>query len=152
PWSSRSELLAGDNAFVEPAMDSRGGDAERVGCSPDVNQFAVRCGRWPFENMNVVTTAESANVTSGETMTIGGPALLAIENASDDSVGVMSRQTTYQRHGILGGAYRRRAAGWQVSIDFAESATAPAQGEMGATTFLVDGDDNFLKDRSKQFL
>ena len=38
-------------------------------------------------------------------MIIGGPALLAIdnENASNDSSGAMSRQTTYQRHGILGG-------------------------------------------------
>ena len=69
-------------------------------------------------------------MTCGETMTIGGPALLAIEDAGNDSVGVMSCQTTYQRHGILGGAYRRRAAGWQVSIDFAERATAPAQGEI----------------------
>jgi hypothetical protein len=79
-----------------------------------------------FEIRNVVTTAEGANVTSGKTMTIGSPALLAIENASDDSVGVMSCQTTHQRHGILGGAYRRRTAAWQVSIDFAERATALA--------------------------
>jgi hypothetical protein len=47
--------------------------------------------------------------------------------------------------------YSSSGADCQVSID-TEGATAPTQGEMGATMLLVDGDDNFFKDRSKQFL
>src|SRR5215467_7551562 len=133
-------------------MDSRGRHAKCHGCLSDVDQLALWRGRWSFEIGNIPAAAQTADKIGGETMTIGGSALLAIENARNDRVGVMVCETTYQRDRVLVGAYWRRAAGWQVDIDFAESAAAPTQGEMGATTLLVDGDDNLFKDRSKQFL
>ena len=74
---------------------------------------------------------------------------MAIENASNDGIGGVSCQTTYQRHSILGGTDRRRTTGWQVNIDFAESAARPSQSEMSATLFFVDYDDSFFKDCAK---
>src|SRR6516162_7940551 len=87
-------------------MDSRGRNAKCHGCLSNVHQLALWRGRWSYEIGNIPAAAQTADEIGGETMTVRSPALLAIEDAGDDSVGVMSCQTTYQRHGILGGAYR----------------------------------------------
>src|SRR5262245_8674876 len=88
---------------------------------------------------------------SCEAMTVGGSALLAIEDAGDHSVGVMDGQATQQRNSVFVGAHGC-GTGFYVEIDLGEGATAPTQCEMNAALLFVEGDDDFLDQGAQQFL
>src|SRR4249919_859224 len=88
---------------------------------------------------------------SGEAVTVGGSALLAIENAGDHGVGVMDSEATYQRDGVFISAHGCGTA-LQVEINLGDAATTPTQGEMRAALLFVEGDDDFLEQGAQQFL
>src|ERR1700736_4728026 len=88
---------------------------------------------------------------SGEAVTVGGSALLAIENAGDHGVGKMNSEATHQRDGIFISAHGCGTA-LQGEINLGDSATTPTQGEMHAALLFVEGDDDFLDQGAQQFL
>ena len=84
-------------------------------------------------------------------MAIGSPTSLTVENAGNDSIGIMICQTTYQCNGVFVGAHSRSTAR-QVKIKFNKSVAAPTQRQMRAILIFVDGDDDFIEHRAEQFL
>ena len=81
-------------------------------------------------------------------MAISALAILTIEDAGDDRVGIMDSEATHQHDRVLIGAHDCRARAGQVQIDVGESAAAPTQHEMRAAFILVDCDDDFLEQRA----
>src|SRR5262249_44192627 len=79
-------------------------------------------------------------------------AVLTVEDAGDDRVGVMSGQAPHQRNGVLIGAHDCRTKTGQIDVDVGESAAPPAHCEMRAALVLVNCDDNFLEQRAQQLL
>ena len=84
-------------------------------------------------------------------MTVGGSALLAIENARNHGVGIMDSEATHQRDGVFISAHGCGTA-LQVEINLGDGATTPTQGEMHAALLFVEGDDDFLEQGAQQFL
>jgi hypothetical protein len=74
---------------------------------------------------------QTADVIGGEAMTVGGGALLPIENTGNDGVGIMDGETAHQRHSVFVCTHRREAATRQIEIDLGKSAAAPIS--LGAT-------------------
>ena len=60
----------------------------------------------------VEVATQTADMVCGEAMTVSGGALLPIENAGNDGVGIVDRETAHQRHRVFVGTHRRRAATW----------------------------------------
>src|SRR5580700_1160451 len=81
---------------------------------------------------------------SGEAVTVGGSALLAIENAGDHGVGVMDSEATHQRDGVFISAHGCGTV-LQVEINLGDAATTPTQGEMHAALLFVEGDEASFK-------
>src|ERR1700726_4516454 len=88
---------------------------------------------------------------SGEAVTVGGSALLAIENAGDHGVGIMNSEATHQRDGVFISAHGCGTA-LQGEINLGDGTTTPTQGEMHAALLFVEGDDDFLEQGAQQFL
>ncbi len=84
-------------------------------------------------------------------MAIGSLTLLTVENAGNDSIGIMICQTTHQRNGVFVGTHHRTTAR-EIKIDFNNSIAAPTQRQMRTIVIFVDGDDDFLDHRAQQFL
>src|SRR5579864_7103394 len=88
---------------------------------------------------------------SGEAVTVGGSALLAIENAGDHSIGIMDSEATHQRDSAFISAHGCGAA-LQGEINLGDGATTPTQSEMRAALLFVESDDVFLDQGAQQFL
>src|SRR5580704_13221067 len=88
---------------------------------------------------------------SGEAVTVGGSALLAIENAGDHGIGIMDSEATHQRDGVFISAHGCGAA-LQGEINLGDGAPTPTQSEMHATLLFVESDDDFLEQGAQQFL
>ena len=88
---------------------------------------------------------------SGEAVTVGGSALLAIENAGDHGIGIMDSEATHQRDGVFISAHGCGTT-LQVEINLDDGATTPTQGEMHAVLLFVEGDDDFFEQGAQQFL
>src|SRR6266567_79331 len=74
---------------------------------------------------------------SGEAVTVGGSALLAIENAGDHGVGVMNSEATHQRDGVFISAHGCGTA-LQGEINLGDGTTTPTQGEMHAALLFAE--------------
>src|SRR6266545_1117554 len=85
-------------------------------------------------------------------MSVSALAVLTIEDAGDDRVGIMSSQAPHQRDRVLIGAHDGRTRAGQIEVAVGESAAAPAQREVGPAFVLVDCDDDFLEQRAQQLL
>src|ERR1700692_3117582 len=88
---------------------------------------------------------------SCEAVTVGGSALLAIENAGDHGVGVMDSEATHQRDGVFISAHGCGTT-LQVEINLDDGATTPTQGEMHAVLLFVEGDDDFFEQGAQAFV
>src|SRR5207302_2854592 len=88
---------------------------------------------------------------SCEAVTVGGSALLAIENAGNHGVGVMDSEATHQRNGVFISTHGCGPA-LQDEIDLGEGAATPTLGEMHAALLFVESDDDFLEQGAQQFL
>jgi hypothetical protein len=76
PRCARRELLAGDDAVIEPSMDSRGGGVED-GCGlADVDQFAIDGRRRQFDARDIAPVMQTADMVGGETVAAGRGAFL----------------------------------------------------------------------------
>src|SRR5206468_9246013 len=89
PWCAGCELLAGDEAVIEPAVDGRRGQPEFAGGLAHAHQFAgdgFGGGRVPG---NVPVTAQIANEVLREAQAACSGALLLVEDARDGGVVVV---------------------------------------------------------------
>jgi hypothetical protein len=92
-WVKRGEL--------EALYVTRGRHTQNGGGFPDRHQLALgRFGRWP-ETWDFPMTAQITDSVGVKTMTICAGSALPIENAGDDSVRIISRQTPHERDRIL---------------------------------------------------
>src|SRR3954453_3576569 len=104
PGGAGGVVLAGDEAVVEPAVQGRGRDAERVGGLGDRKQFAVGwLGGWLVRG-DVAVAAQSADDDRGEALAGGAAAALAVEDAGDRGVVVVNGEPFEQRDRVLVGA------------------------------------------------
>jgi hypothetical protein len=126
-------------------MNGGGSDVERCGCLFDRQRFAFGWRGRRLVAIDVPMATQIADVVCGEAMTIGGRALLPIENAGNDSVGIVDGQTAHQCHRVLVGAHRCCAATQQIKIDLGKRAAAPTQCQVGAILTLVDSNDDLFE-------
>ena|SRR6266496_4544114 len=92
PGSTGRELLAGDKAVVEPAMNSRWSETEDLCSLLDSGKLTGWCIGGQLEARDVAIAAETADLICGEALAVGSLATLTIENAGDDLVGVVYGQ------------------------------------------------------------
>src|SRR6516164_4843175 len=85
-------------------------------------------------------------------MPVSALAVLTIEDAGDDRVGVMSSQAAHQCDRVLIGAHDCRTRTGQIEVDVGESTAPPTQREVRAAFVFVDCDDDLLEQRAQQLL
>jgi hypothetical protein len=144
PRRAWGELFSGDDAVVEPTMNGRGCHAERRRGLVRLSASRLRAVSTATVARDVPVAGQIAGMVGGETMTVASCALLAIENAGNDGVGIMNGEAPYQRHRILVGAHRRRTATRQIKIDLGKSATAPTQSQVRTIFIFVYGNDDLF--------
>ena len=83
PGSTGCELFAGDEAVVEPAMNSRGSETEYLGSLVHCGEFTSRGFFGRSKARDVAIAAQTPDLLRGEPLTVSGFATLAIEYASD---------------------------------------------------------------------
>lgn len=126
PRRTRRDLFCGDKAIVEPAMQGRGRDAERLRRAFYRHALSLaRLLSW-FEAGDVPVRAQTADAIGSERQPRRRSASLAIENAGDERIGVMHRQATQQLDGVLRGADRCGVRARQGNIDLAQESATPA--------------------------
>ncbi len=109
PRSTRSELLAGDETVVEPAVQRRRRHAECIGSLLDGDGICVgRLRRWS-ETRDAPVGADTTDSIGREALPRGGLAPLSVEDPGDYGIRVVSGQTAHQLHRILVGTYRSRS-------------------------------------------
>src|SRR5215468_5281265 len=85
-------------------------------------------------------------------MTICRGPSLAIEDASDHTIGVMGREPAQQRDRVLVGADGGRPRARQIEVDLVERAALPAQREMGGSLVAIDLDRDIFDEGAQQLL
>src|SRR5712691_4028241 len=95
PRGARGQLFTGDEAVVEPAMNSRWSESENLCRLLDSGKLTRWCISGRLEARDVAIAAETTDLICGEALAVGGVATLTIENAGDDIVGVMGGQPTH---------------------------------------------------------
>src|ERR1700756_3880277 len=85
-------------------------------------------------------------------MTICRGPSLAIEDASDHTIGVMGREPAQQRDRVLVGADGGRPRARQSEVDLVERAALPAQREMGGRLDAIDLDCDVFDEGAQQLL
>ncbi len=108
PRGAGCQLLAGDDAVIEQAMNGRGSHAECDGGLPDRHELALGRIGGPLAARNTPVAAQIADTAGGEAMAVGRGAALPIEDAGDDAIGIMDREAAYQRDRVLSGAHSGR--------------------------------------------
>src|SRR5215831_4975894 len=108
PRGAGCQLIAGDNTVIEQAMDSGWCDAKHDGGLLDRHKFALGRVGGRLVAWNTPVAAQIADAAGSEPMAVGCGAPLAIENASDDAVGVVDREAAHQRDRVLISAHGGR--------------------------------------------
>ena len=106
PGGAGGDLLAGDEAVVDPAVQGRGGDAELLGGVGDGEQFAFGRVGVGLVAGDVVVVAQGLYAGGGEGQAAGGAAALPVEDPGDLRVGVVDGEAADQVDGVLVGADR----------------------------------------------
>src|SRR6266481_6420142 len=150
PGCAGRQLLARNDAVVEPAVQSRRGDAEHDRGLLDRRQFALGGGRPGLEARDVPVATQIADTARLEAMAVYRGAPLAIEDAGNHGVWIMQGQPADECDRVLIGAYRGRPRAWQREIDLVERAALPAQREVGCSLVALDLYDDLLEQCSQQ--
>src|SRR5258707_12593781 len=90
PGCAGRQLLARNDAVVEPAVQSRRGDAEHDRGLLDRRQFALGGGRPGLEARDVPVATQIADTARLEAMAVYRGAPLPIEDAAKHDVGIMA--------------------------------------------------------------
>ena len=152
PRGARCQLLAGNNAVIEQAMDGRWCDAKHSGGLLDRQWFALRRTGHRLEAGNTPVAAQVADAAGSEAMTVCCGAPLPIEDAGNYIIGVMSREPAQQRDRVLVGADGGRPRARQSEVDLVERAALPAQREMGGRLVAIDSDHDVFNKGAQQLL
>src|SRR5499433_1041468 len=152
PRGAGCQLLAGNNAVIEQAMDRGWRDAKHDGRPLDRHWFALRhIGQW-LETRNAPVAAQVADAAGGEAMTVCRGPPLPIEDAGDHTIGIMGREPAQQRDRVLVGADGGRPRARQSEVDLVERAALPAQCEMGGRRVAIDLDRDVFDEGAQQLL
>ncbi len=95
--------------------------------------------------------AQTAHTIGSERQACGSLTPLAIEDASNDGIGVMRCQAAQQIDGVLGGADRRRVGARQGNIKLAQEPAAPAQHQVGVGFLALNTQGDLFEQRTQQF-
>src|ERR1700687_3660953 len=150
PGCGGRQLLARNDAVVEPAVQSRRGDAEHDRGLLDRRQFALGGGRPGLEARDVPVATQIADTARLEAMAVYRGAPLAIEDAGNHGVWIMDGQSADECDRVLIGAYRGRSRARQREIDLVERAALPAQREVGCSLVALGLYDDLLEQCSQQ--
>src|SRR5258708_1726407 len=150
PGCAGRQLLARNDAVVEPAVQSRRGDAEHDRGLLDRRQFALGGGRPGLEARDVPVATQIADTARLEAMAVYRGAPLALEDAGNHGVWIMDGQPADECDRVLIGAYRGRPRARQREIDLVERAALPAQREVGCSLVALDLYDDLLEQCSQQ--
>src|SRR5215469_7530065 len=140
PRGARCQLLAGNNAVIEQAMDGRWCDAKHDSGLLDRQWFALRRTGRRLEAGNTPVAAQVADAAGGEAMTVCCGPPLPIEDAGDHTIGVMGREPAQQRDRVLVGADGSRPRARQSEVDLVERAALPSQRKIGGRLVAIDLD------------
>ena len=152
PRRAGSDLLAGDEAIGQPAVNAGGVHAQNLRGLADRDQLSSgRLGR-RLETRDIAIAAQTADLVGGEAFPDGGLASLTIEDSGDDFIGIKSGQTAQQRDGIFVGARPHRPEAWDGNIQCRDGAAAPAQGQMRVTFGALEIQDHFFQQGAQEFL
>src|SRR5215831_17379133 len=152
PRGAGCQLLAGNNAVIEQAMDRGWRDAKHDGRPLDRHWFALRhIGHW-LETRNAPVAAQVADATGGKSMAVYRGPSLPIEDAGDHTVGVVGGEPAQQPDRVLVGADGGRSRARQGEVDVVEGAAFPAQREMGGRLVAVDLDRDVFNEGAQQLL
>src|SRR5262249_18367137 len=138
PRGAGCQLLAGNNAVIEQAMDSGWHDAKHDSGLLYCQELALRRAGRRLEARNTPVAAQVANAAGGEARPICRGPLLPIEDAGDHTIGVMGREPAQQRDRVLVGADGGRPRARQSEVDLVERAALPTQREMGGCLVAID--------------
>jgi reverse transcriptase-like protein len=145
PGSAGRDLFAGDEAMVEPAVQGRGRDAQRVRGALDGHRLGrVRLLR-RLEARDVPVRTQTAYPIGSKRQSGGGLATLPVEDAGDDGIRVVLGQATQQIDGVVGSANRGGMGARQGNLDFAEESAVPAQHEVSIELLARDTQGDLLE-------
>src|SRR5208282_3132318 len=152
PRRTGRDLFSGDETIVEPAMQGRGRDAERLRGALDRHALRLVGLRRSLAAWNVPVRAQTAQTIGSERQACSGLASLTIEDAGDDGIRIMRCQATQQIDRVLGGANRRRVRARQGNVDLARESATPAQHQVGVGLLALNAQSDLLEQRAQQFL
>jgi hypothetical protein len=107
PGRAGGELLAGDEAVVEPAQQGGGGDPELVGGGGHGEQLSVLRLIAGLVAGDLPVMPKRLHPTGGERQSPGGGPALSVEDPGDLGVGVVHGESPDELDGVLVGADRR---------------------------------------------
>ena len=152
PGCTGCELLTSDESVVDAAVQ-RGGRYTEDACRlSHADQLAQRrLGRW-LEAGDLPVGPQAANSVGREAQLGGGPAALAVEDAGDDGVGIVSSEAAHQLDRLLVGAIRSRLGAWQCELELADETAEPAQRQVRLLLVPIHVDDDLLDQGAQQLL
>ena len=152
PRRTGCDLLACYEAIIEPAMQGGGREPQCACGLLDGHTLSARYVFVRVEARYLPVCAQACYAIGGERQAGSDPAALAIEDAGDDGIGIMSCQTPQQINSIIGGADWRGMRARQRYVDLAQEAATPAQRQMSVGLGARDLQGDILEQRAQQFL
>ncbi len=150
PRSAGRELLASDEAVVEPTVHRGRRDAENVCSAIDVDDLALllRVGR--LETRDLPVRAQAADAAGCEAQAFRAGLALSIEDTGDNGIRVVRRETAYELNSVLVGANRRGLRTRQMHIELSDEAATPTQDQMRVFHLALHVNDDFFDKRTEK--
>src|SRR5712691_6200898 len=136
--SARRDLLTGDEAICQPAMNTGSIHAQNLCRLADRNQFS---GRWlsrRLEAGNVAIPPQAADLVGSEAFSGRCFATLAVQDSSDHFIRIKRGQAAKQRDCIFVGARPHGPELRHGDIQRSNRTAAPAECQMSATFVPLD--------------
>src|ERR1700747_2303274 len=122
-----------------------------LGSSLNWQHLSARSLLGRLKARHLVTTTQSADITCRVGLSMRSLSILAIENAGNGGVRIVSRQTAHERYSIFIGLVRRHILSLQTHFQFGDHALAPTECEIGAVFLALHLEDDFLQKRTQKF-
>jgi hypothetical protein len=149
PGRAWSDLLATQEAGLQPAMEGGWGDAQPTRRFSHGHQVAVwRFCRWLMPR-DVPRGAHARDDGGRESLSPSTAPPLAVENTGDHCVGVMHGQTTEERHRLLIRAERPIRRTGQRNCQLGDGPAAPAQSELCPCGRAIDVHFDLFEERAQ---
>ena len=152
PRRAGRELLAGDEAVRQPAMNARRIHAENLRRLANGNQFPAGRFSRRLESPNMAIAPQAANLVGSEAFARSGLSSLTIQNSGDRFIRIKIGQAPKQGDRIFVGARPHQLESWDGNIQRGERPAPPAQSQMRATFGSLEIQNHFLQQGAQQFL